>query len=687
MIEVTGTAEPERAQELSSGLESLEPSSESKVIFKRSQDIQPEESIVQDQSEPEEPSFAPESPAIESLPSEPKAEPSSPEPALDPGVIEAAREQLKQRYDLRRKPKPNYKAMAKGIEREVLRIHGKRALRKIKIKRSDIIAILKYEYGLRISAKKGLQLYPQLAHEAIFKELKQLVDMATFEPVDSGNIDPEERRKAIRSFMFLKEKYDSTGRFEKIKARMVGSGDMQDKSLYQDETSSPTASTTAIMMSLAIAAKEKRKVVTIDVPGAYLHSSLKPDAPHPLMIIDPDSSKILCEIKPEWSQFLRKDGSVMVRLNKGLYGLVESAKLWNENITTALSELGFSANPLDPCTLNSGKGNSRCTINIHVDDLLISCKDEKVIKSIEALIIKKYGGCTLHEGIKLSYLGLTLDFSSEGLCEVSMGGYIEDWLSSAAINGKAATPALDDLFDIDEDSPLLSADDKKFFHCQVAKALYAAKRARPDLGTAVAFLSTRVTKSTEQDMTKLLRLLRYVNGTKDLTLTLGVTDPIKVVDFVDASFAVHPDRKSHGGSCVSLGTGFFYTKSSKQKLMTKSSTEAELVALSDHYSQAVWCAEFLKHQGHPVGPAIVCQDNQSTMALIKKGRSTSDRTRHVDIRYFFIKDRIDSGEVKVVYCNTKEMVADILTKPLQGEAFRKLRDLLMGKATCRVFSN
>jgi hypothetical protein len=112
--------------------------------------------------------------------------------------------------------------------------------------------------------------------------------------------------------------------------------------------------------------------------------------------------------------------------------------------------------------------------------------------------------------------------------------------------------------------------------------------------------------------------------------------------------------------------------------VTKSSTESELVAVSDALPQILWTKQFLESQGYQPGPVRLYQDNQSTMAMIEKGRSTSSRTRHIAIRYFFVSDRVNSGEVEVVYLPTGSMRADIMTKPLQGDLFRKMRAELMG---------
>jgi hypothetical protein len=125
------------------------------------------------------------------------------------------------------------------------------------------------------------------------------------------------------------------------------------------------------------------------------------------------------------------------------------------------------------------------------------------------------------------------------------------------------------------------------------------------------------------------------------------------------------------------GKGFVYNKSSKQHIVTKSSTEAELVAISDMANQAIHQKNFLEAQGYQKLPAILYQDNQSTITLVNKGRSTSLSTRHINIRYFWLKERIESGEIEVIYKPTEEMgPANIATKATVGNLFRLERQAL-----------
>ena len=155
-------------------------------------------------------------------------------------------------------------------------------------------------------------------------------------------------------------------------------------------------------------------------------------------------------------------------------------------------------------------------------------------------------------------------------------------------------------------------------------------------------------------------------------MSLHASNPFKLVAYVDASFACHvPGMRSQTGAVITLGGGAIYAKSTKQKLNATSSTEAELIGISDALRQILHIREFLIHQGIDIGPALLYQDNQSTLKLIERGRSTAEATRHINVRYYFITDRIGAGEIETEYLPTESMLADLLTKPLQGALFEK----------------
>ena len=130
---------------------------------------------------------------------------------------------------------------------------------------------------------------------------------------------------------------------------------------------------------------------------------------------------------------------------------------------------------------------------------------------------------------------------------------------------------------------------------------------------------------------------------------------------------------------MSMGRGTIMNKSGKQKLNTKSSTEAELVGASDTVPQMIWTNYFLESQGFVIDHAILFQDNKSAMLMERNGKfSSGKQTKHINIQYFFIKDRIASGEIEIEHCPTDKMLADYLTKPLQGSKFIMFRDMILG---------
>ena len=280
------------------------------------------------------------------------------------------------------------------------------------------------------------------------------------------------------------------------------------------------------------------------------------------------------------------------------------------------------------------------------------------------------------------YLGMTIDYSKKGKVQVKMVDYVENMLKDLEepeFQGEATTPAANHLFTVNEDDPeLLNEEKAELFHHLVAKLLFLCKRARPDIQTAVAFLTTRVRAPDVDDFKKLGRVLKYLRGTTNLSLTLEADNSNVLRWWVDGAFAVHNDMKSHTGAIMSMGSGAVVGISTKQKLNTTSSTEAELVAVNDAMPMVIWMRYFLEAQGYDVKDNIVYQDNQSAILLEKNGKaSSSKRTKHINIRYFFVKDRADNKELRIVYCPTEEMRGDYNTKPLQGKAFYYHRDFIM----------
>jgi len=148
--------------------------------------------------------------------------------------------------------------------------------------------------------------------------------------------------------------------------------------------------------------------------------------------------------------------------------------------------------------------------------------------------------------------------------------------------------------------------------------------------------------------------------------------------WVDALYGIHWGSKGHTGMMMSLGRGAAMSFLHRHKLNARSSTEAELIGIGDALPYIMWGLYFIEAQGYEVTHNILYQDNKSTVLLAKNGRwSSLKRTKHINNRYFLVKDKIDRGELEVQHCGTKDMWLDILTKPLQGRAYSEMRSNLM----------
>jgi hypothetical protein len=214
------------------------------------------------------------------------------------------------------------------------------------------------------------------------------------------------------------------------------------------------------------------------------------------------------------------------------------------------------------------------------------------------------------------------------------------------------------------------------FHSVVAKLMYLAKHGRPDILTVCSFLASRVNEPGVCDRLKLDRVLQYLYGSVNDVMRLSANN-LELIAYIDASYGVHANCKSHSGNVIKLGNSTVCVNSVKQKLVTKSSTEAELVALSDMVGHVLWCRNLLIEQGYSVSVSKVMQDNQSTIVLANNGRSNNSKNRHINIKFYFVKDRIDNSEIKLEYISTNDMIADIMTKPLQGKLFVDMKNKLL----------
>ena len=387
--------------------------------------------------------------------------------------------------------------------------------------------------------------------------------------------------------------------------------------------------------------------------------------------------------------------------NEVIDGTMIVGLLYYRKFSESLAEQGYVANAYDPCVWNKVIRGKQSTICFHVDDCKISHVSEKVNEDTISWLRRDYesiftdgsGEMKVARGKVHKYLGMKLDFTNVGVVIVTMIDYINDVIKAwddavtkfndgfepVEKRQRIATASPEDLFKINEGVVKLDKDKSKVFHSIVAMILYIVKRARPDAALANAFLTTRVRGPDEDDWRKLRHLINYFRSTRELPLVLGAAQTGVLQWYVDASFAVYQDMRGQTGGALTLGRGCPTVQTTKTKCATRSSTIQELVAVDEMMSDILWTRLFMKEQGIKVTDNILYQDNKSAILLEKNGRaSSSKRTKHIEIRYYYVADRIAKGDLTVVWCPTDKMIADYLTKPLQGKMFIKFRNLLMG---------
>ena len=528
----------------------------------------------------------------------------------------------------------------------------------------------------QMSASRGIKKFGQRAIDALATEWEQLDTLSVFKGRDYDSLSKQDRCSALKTVQLIKEKKDG-----KIKGRTCVNGSRQRLYTAEEDASSPTVSTEALLITAAVDAAEERFVATCDITGAFLKADMDEFV---LIVLHNEEIDALIQANQKYKEYVKtlNNGKrvLYLELEKAMYGCLKSARLFWDHLSNYLSKMGFKQNDYDLCVANKTVENEVCTVAWHVDDLKISHKDEKVVMDVIQQLEDEYGKMSITTGPVHNYCGMTLRFENKCV-KVDMSDYLKDTVNEFPedCSKSVTTPAAVHLFEVNEKEEKLDAKKKQLFHTFVAKLLFVSKRGRPDIQVAIAFLSTRVTAPDLDDWKKLVRLLRYINSTLELVLTLSVDNFNSVKWWVDASYATHHNSRSHTGGTMTMGKGSIFSTSCKQKINARSSTEAELIGINDVVGQILWTKNFLNCQGYDIETSIVHQDNKSAMLLEQNGiLSSSKRTKHINVRYYFIKDYIDKKEIHVIYCPTEEMIADYFTKPLQGSKFVQFRDIIMG---------
>ena len=477
--------------------------------------------------------------------------------------------------------------------------------------------------------KKGLQVLGPPGVEAVYKELLQLHERKVGEPRDTSKLSSTQKKNALGYLMFLKQK-----RTGQIKGRGCADGRKQRLYTPKDDASSPTVAMESVLLSCVIDAKERCDVATVDIPGAFMQGD-QDETVH--MHLEGTLAELLTKCDPKlYRQYVVTKNNkpvLYIELIKTLYGTLQAALIFWRKLTSKLVEWGFVINLYDWCIANKQINSQQCTLVWHVDDMKISHVNSKVVDNIIKTIEQEFGKeapLTIQRGKTHDYLGMVLDFTNPGKVAIRMEDYIRSMLTELPedMEGVATTPAAEHLFKVNDTPTYLSEEEAMFFHHNMAKLLFLCKCIRPDIQTAVAFLSTHVKQPDCDDYKKLGRVMKYQRKTITLTLTLEASDLQLIHWSIDGAFATHRDMRSHTGGAMTLGKGVIYRTSTCQKLNTRRSTEAELVAVDDCMSQVLWTCYFLEAQGYNINKSAILLEQNGRAKIIKVLSSLNKTAEH-----------------------------------------------------------
>lgn len=484
---------------------------------------------------------------------------------------------------------------------------------------------------------------------AMQEELQSIENNDTWELVDLPK-----GRSTIGSKWVYKLKVDELGGNHTYKARLVAQGFSQKFGVDYDEVFAPVARTETFRILLTVAGKNGFGLKQYDFKTAFLNGELKE------------------EIFMRPPQGVPSDGKVL-KLKKSLYGLKQAAKVWHDSLHGVLVEHGCVQSQHDKCLYVATKSDSKVFLIVHVDDLLVAFNDESLLNSIISAVGKVYQLKDL--GTARHYLGIDIQRSQSGAFNISQSRYIDKVVEEARLtDAKESKYPLDPGYHKLDGGDLLPSNEE--YRKLIGMLLYLSINTRPDIAASVAILSQKTSKPTTTDLNEVKRVIRYIKGTKSMKLCLKGTSDCILSAYSDADWAEdRVDRKSNSGYIVNFMGSVVAWSCRKQSVIALSSCEAEYVALSEVAKELSWLRNLVSDFGFDVPcPIIVGTDSQSSIALSKEGKS-SNRTKHMDVRFHYIKDLCSKGVIKLVYVSTQDNIADMFTKPLSSVRLGYLRSL------------
>ena len=478
-------------------------------------------------------------------------------------------------------------------------------------------------------------------------------ELNQFERQKVWKLVPRPKDKSVIGTRWVfRNKLDEDGIVIRNKARLVAKGYSQEEGIDYDETYAPVARLEAIRIFLAFAAYSNFKVFQMDVKSAFLNGELE--------------EEVYVEQPPGFENAEFED--FVYFLFKALYGLKQAPRTWYDTLSEFLLENGFTRGVIDKTLFYKKHNGDLILVQVYVDDIIFGSTNENLCKRFAKLMQSRYEMSMMGE---LNYfLGLQVSQRQDGIF-ICQSKYVRDLLKKYHLedSSPAKTPmATATKLDKDESGKKV---DITAYRGMIGSLLYLTA-SRPDIMFATCLCARFQADPRESHLIAVKRIFRYLKGSPNLGIWYPKDTDFNLVGYTDSDYAgCRIDRKSTSGSCQFLGRRLVSWYSKKQHSVSTSTAEAEYIAAGSCCAQILWMRNQLQDYGLVLNKIPIMCDNTSAIAISNNPVQHS-RTKHIDIRYHFLREHVMSGTVELHFVPTEQQLADIFTKPLDESTFSRL---------------
>ncbi|KAK8944130.1 hypothetical protein KSP39_PZI007676 [Platanthera zijinensis] len=496
--------------------------------------------------------------------------------------------------------------------------------------------------------------------EAMNDEIKSMEENKVWELVDLP-----EGTKPVGCKWIFKTKRDASGNVEKYKARLVAKGFTQREGIDYNETFSPVSSKDSFRIIMALVAQFDLELHQMDVKTAFLNG---------------DIDETIYMVQPE--NFVSGDPKRTVcKLKKSIYGLKQASRQWYYKFHQIIVSFGFEANVVDDCVYHKFSGSKYIFLVLYVDDVLLASNEIGILNQTKKFLAKNFEMKDL--GIASYVLGIKIHRDrSQGILGLSQENYINKVLERYGMKNckPSDTPnSKGDKFSLDQ-CPKNEVEQKEMLKIPYASAvgslMYAQVCTRPDLAFIVGMLGRYLSNPGIKHWIAAKRVMRYLQKTKEYMLTYKRSEQTEIIGYSDSDFAGCQDsRKSTSGYVFMLAGGAVSWKSTKQSLIASSTMAAEFIACYEASNHCIWLRNLLtglKIVDSIKKPLKLYCDNNSAVLYSNSNRSAT-KSKHIDIKFLVVKERVRNGQMSVEHIGTNSMIADPLTKGLIPKVFHEHR--------------